>query len=107
MSADVYGLGWQVESLAIIIKGGHLRTIPSTFGPDLLSSFRGEDFKTFFFSLGFYVKTMSTDSAVLLLGRVIGYNSKRVSTKDNSIKVWSQLTKQFQRRFLNIFPIGS
>ena len=28
--------------------------------------------------------------------------------KDHSVKLWSQLAKQFQRRrFLNIFPIGS
>ena len=39
---------------------------------------------------------------------VRGYNSERGPPKDHSIKVWSQLAKQFQRRrFLNIFPIGS
>ena len=44
--------------------------------------------------------------AVLLRGRVIGYNSQRGPPKDHSIKVMSQLAKQFQR-FLNILPIGS
>ena len=38
---------------------------------------------------------------------VRGYNSERGPPKDHSIKVWSQLAKQFQRRFLNIFPIRS
>ena len=34
---------------------------------------------------------------------VIRYNPERVQLKDNSMKVWSQLTKQFlRRRFLNI-----
>ena len=43
-----------------------------------------------------------------LAGGVHGYNSERRPPKDYSIKVWSQLAKQFQRRtFLNIFPIGS
>ena len=43
-----------------------------------------------------------------LAGRVIGYNPERQPPKDHSIKVWSQLARQFQRkRFLNIFPIGS
>ena len=40
-------------------------------------------------------------------GRVTRYNSERGPPKDHFIKVWSQLAKQFQRRFLNIFPIGS
>ena len=37
----------------------------------------------------------------------MGYNSEREQPKDYSIKVLSQLAKQFQRRFLNIFPIES
>ena len=43
-----------------------------------------------------------------MAGGVIAYNFKRGPPKDYSIKVWSLLAKQFQRRrFLNIFPIGS
>ena len=42
-----------------------------------------------------------------LAGGVCRYNSERGPSKDHSIKVWCQLAKQFQRRFLNIFPIGS
>ena len=42
-----------------------------------------------------------------LAGGVIGYNSESGSPEDHSITVWSQLAKQFQRRFLNIFPIRS
>ena len=43
-----------------------------------------------------------------LLGGTIGYNPERESSKDHSIKIWSLLAKQFQkRRFLNIFAIGS
>ena len=38
---------------------------------------------------------------------VIRYNPERGSPKDNSIKVWFQLAKQFRKRFLKIFPIGS
>ena len=47
MSADVGGLGWQVQSLDTILKGDHLRTIPSKFGPNWLSSFREKIFKHF------------------------------------------------------------
>ena len=45
--------------------------------------------------------------ATILVGRW-GHliNSKRGPPKDFSVKVWSQLAKQFPRRFLNIFPIG-
>ena len=35
------------------------------------------------------------------------YNSERGPPKDHSIKVWSNLAEEFQRRFLNSFPIGS
>ena len=42
------------------------------------------------------------------VGGIHGYNSERGPPKDHSIKVWSKLAKQFQRRrFLNIFPTGS
>ena len=40
-------------------------------------------------------------------GGVRGYNSESGPPKDHSIKFWSQLAKQFQRKFLNIFAIGS
>ena len=43
-SADVGCLGWRVRSLDTILKGDHLRTIPSKFGPNSPSSFRGDDF---------------------------------------------------------------
>ena len=62
----------------------------SKFGPDWSSSFKGEDFKNI--SHGSYVKTMSAD------GGVIEYNSKKGPPKNQSIKIWSQLPKQFQRR---------
>ena len=60
MSVDVGGLGWKMGSSDTILKGDHLRTIPSWFGPYWPSSFREEDlvpigqavsekiFKTFF-----------------------------------------------------------
>ena len=39
-----------------------------------------------------------------MAGGVVGHNSERGPPKDHSIKVWSQLAKQFQtRRFLMIF----
>ena len=41
------------------------------------------------------------------MGGVIGYNPERGSPMDLSNKVWSQLAKQFPRRFLIIYPIGS
>ena len=42
-----------------------------------------------------------------LAGGVHGYNSEKGPPENHSIKVLSQLAKQFQRRrFLNIFPIG-
>ena len=47
MLADVEGLGWWASSLDSNLKG-HLRTIPTKFGPNWPSSFKGEDFKTFF-----------------------------------------------------------
>ena len=37
-------LGWQAGSSDTILKGDHLRIIPTKFGPHSLSSFRGEDF---------------------------------------------------------------
>ena len=43
-----------------------------------------------------------------LAAGVCRYNSERELPKDHSIKVWSQLAQQFQRRrFLNIFLIKS
>ena len=46
--------------------------------------------------------------AVLVAGGIIGYSSEREPSKDHSIKVWSLLARQFQRRrFVNIFPIRS
>ena len=48
MSADVNGLCLQAGSLDTILKGGHRRTIQSKFGPNWLSSFKGQDFSTFF-----------------------------------------------------------
>ena len=44
MSADVGCLGWRVGSSDTILKGDLLRTIPTKFGPNRPSSFRGEDF---------------------------------------------------------------
>ena len=43
-SADVGCLGWWVRSSNTILKGDHLRIIPSNFGPNSPNSFRGEDF---------------------------------------------------------------
>ena len=81
-----------------ILKGDHLRTIPTQFGPNWLSSFRKEDFLNIF-PKGPYVKTMLADGgSSLLAGRVIGYNSERGPPKDHSNKIWSPLAKQFQRR---------
>ena len=37
-------LGWRAGSSDTILKGDHLRTIPSKFGPNWPSSFRQEDF---------------------------------------------------------------
>ena len=42
--ADGGHLGWRAGSSDTILKGDHLRTIPSKFGPNWLSGFRGEDF---------------------------------------------------------------
>ena len=44
MFVDVGGLGWRMGSLDTILKGDHLRTILSKFGPNSPISFRGEDF---------------------------------------------------------------
>ena len=44
MSADVGGLCWQAGSTDTILKGDHLRTIPTKFATNWLSSFTGEDF---------------------------------------------------------------
>ena len=44
MSVDVGNLGWRTWSTDTILKGDHLRNIPSKFGPNWLSRFRGEDF---------------------------------------------------------------
>ena len=44
MSADGSHLGWRAGSSDTILKGDHLRTIPTKFGPKWQSSFRGEDF---------------------------------------------------------------
>ena len=52
-------LGWRVGSSDTILKGDHLRTIPSKFGSNWPSSFREEDLKHF--PIGSYVKTMSVD----------------------------------------------
>ena len=48
ISADVGSVGWQVGSSDKILKGEHPMTIPTKFGPNWPSSFRGEDFKDFF-----------------------------------------------------------
>ena len=42
-SADS-SLGWRAGSADTILKGNHIRTIPSKFGPNWLTSFRDEDF---------------------------------------------------------------
>ena len=42
-----------------------------------------------------------------LASGVIEYSSERGPPKDHSNKVWFQLYKQFQRRFLCTIPIGS
>ena len=44
MSADVGGLGWWTESSDIILKGDHIRTILSRFGPNWPNSFRRRKF---------------------------------------------------------------
>ena len=56
MSANVGRLGWWVGSSDTILKRDQLRTIPSKFGPNWPSSFRGDDFKNIF-AIGSYVKT--------------------------------------------------
>ena len=46
--------------------------------------------------------------AVLVVGKIIGYNCEREPSKEHFLKVWSLLARQFQRkRFLNIFLIES
>ena len=104
MSVDVSGFGWRMGSSDTILKGDHLTTIPSKFGPYWPRSFRGEDFLNIF-PIGSYVKTKSID--VGCLGWPVGSSDtilKKEPPKDHSIKVWSQLAEQFQtRRFLMIF----
>jgi hypothetical protein len=72
-----------------------------------LTGFR-EDFKTFF-PIGSHVKT-----TVCLLRwpfwmevRVTGHNFENWPRKDHPCHVCFKLAYWFQRRFLNIFPIGS
>ena len=48
MSVDVDRLGWRAQSLGIILKGDHLRTILLKFGPNRPSSFREVDFENIF-----------------------------------------------------------
>ena len=47
MFANGGHLGWRVGSSDTILKVDHLRTIPSKFGPNWSSSFRGKDFLIF------------------------------------------------------------
>ena len=60
MSAHGSHLGWRSWSPDTILKVYYPRTIHAMFALNWPTSFRGEDFKTFF-SIGFYVKTMSAD----------------------------------------------
>ena len=60
MSADRGHLGWRSESLDIILKVDHLRTIHAMFALNWLTGFRGNLFLNIF-PIGFYVKTMSAD----------------------------------------------
>ena len=48
----------------IILKGHHLRTIPTKFGPNWPSRFRGEDFINVF-PIGSYGNTMSAGGSHL------------------------------------------
>ena len=64
----------------------------------------GEDFSTNF-PIGSYVKTMSTDDAIMDEPRG---QQTQFGPKDHFTKVWFQLAMPFQMvRFFNVFPIGS
>ena len=76
MSADIGRFDWQVGSSDTIPKGDHLRTIPTKFGPNWRTSFRGENFLNIF-PIGSYVQTMSAD---------IGRFSWRVGSSDTILK---------------------
>ena len=64
MSADGDHLGWLIGSLDIILKGDHLRTMLTKFGPNWLSSVKGNFFNIF--PIGFYIKTMQVDDSNLV-----------------------------------------
>ena len=61
-------LGWQAGLTDTILKGDHLRTIPSKFGPKLAKQFQRRRFFNIF-PIGSYVKTRSADSVVLVGGQ--------------------------------------
>ena len=69
MSPDVGGLGWQAQTSDTILKGDHLRTIPTKFGPNWLSSFKREDFVNSFPIGSLMLKLCRLMSVVLVGGR--------------------------------------
>jgi hypothetical protein len=60
MSTDGGHLGWRSESLDIILKVDHLRTIHALFALNWLTGFGGNFFFKHF-PLGYYVKIMYED----------------------------------------------
>ena len=104
MLSDVSGLGWRAGSLDTILKGNHLRIIPSKFGPSWLHSFR-EDFETFF-PTGPMLK-LSADLQSWLAGGVIRCNSQRGPLKTIPSKFGPYLLSSFREIFLKHFPIWS
>ena len=64
MSTDGGHLGWRSESLDIILKVDHLRTIPAMFVLNWLTGFRGNLFSNIF-PIGYYVKIMYDDGGHL------------------------------------------
>ena len=80
MSVDVGSLGWWMGSSDTILKGDHLRTISSKFGPILAKQFQRRRFLNIF-PIGSYVKTKSAD---------VGCLGWRVGSSDTILK-WDHL----------------
>ena len=83
-------------------SGDHLRTIPSKFGPNSPSSFRGEYFKNIF-PIGSYVKTMSVD--IISLGWRVG--SSDIILKCDHLRTLVPISYVVSEKILKNFPIGS
>ena len=70
-----------MESSDIILKGDHLRTVSSKFGPNSAKQFQKKKIFKTFFPIGSYVKTMSVGVGRLAWqDGVNGYNSETVVT---------------------------